>query len=191
MPDVAPAFKALRGKHKDLPAGKEDGNVYFCTDEGMMYVDYADADGAVQRTQIYGYTPYSTDEHACGAWIDGKTFYRKTLVFDADFSDHISSNTTANKQPNWVYYQFDKPYVDKYIKVEGTAHVTSRSSATHAAEFGITDPGQWQPIPRVCPDACEDYSIGFGDFVSDEIGVLFGYLYYTATVYLTIEYTRL
>lgn len=49
---------------------------------------------------------------------------------------------------------------------------------------------QWQPIPRVCPDACEEYSIGFGDFTATNIGVLFGNKYTFATIYLTIEYLK-
>lgn len=49
--------------------------------------------------------------------------------------------------------------------MEGTAFCTSDKH----------EDGVWQPIPRIVPDACEDYSIGFGDFnaATGKIGVLF------------------
>lgn len=141
---------------------------------------------------------YSTDEIAIGTWIDGKTIYKKTIVYTADFSANIENNATledgtepTDKKTNWTYYTFDEPFIDQYIKIEGIAHCTSESTANKAKKLGVEDTGQWQPIPRVCPDACENYSIGFGDLISEKIGVLFGYLYYTAEIYLTIEYTKI
>ena len=141
---------------------------------------------------------YSTDEQAVGIWVDGKTIYQKTIIYTADFSKNIESNKTqadgtpaTNPKNNWIYYTFNEPFIDQYIKIEGVALCTSESTAKKATTAGTVDNGQWQPIPRVCPDACENYSIGFGDLISEKIGILFGYLYYTAKIYLTVMYTKL
>lgn len=53
-----------------------------------------------------------------------------------------------------------------------------------------TASGSWQPIPRVCPDALTQYSIGFGDLNPTSIGVLFGTSYTGAKIYFTIEYVK-
>ena len=151
-------------------------------------------DGKIPAEQL---PAYSTDEVIVGTWIDGRPIYRITLVYEADFSANINSNATpedggkpTNPKTNWIYYTFDEPFIDQYIKVEGMALCTSESTAKKATSAGTTDAGQWQPIPRVCPDACENYSIGFGDLIPEKIGILFGYLYYTAEIYLTIEYIK-
>ena len=66
--------------------------------------------------------------------------------------------------------------------MEGTAFCTSEKHPD----------GVWQPIPRIVADACQDYSIGFGDFktVDGKVGVLFGIKYYTAKIYLTVDYVK-
>ena len=140
---------------------------------------------------------YSTEEQVVGTWIDGKDIYQRTFVYSADFSKNIDSNKTqedgtpaTNPKTNWIYYNFDEPFIDQYIKVEGVARCTSESTSKKVATSGEEDMGQWQPIPRVCPDACENYSIGFGDLIPEKMGILFGYLYYTAEIYLTFLYTK-
>lgn len=46
-------FKQLRGKRVDLDAQElHDGYAYFCVDDGTFHIDYADADGNLQRKQI-------------------------------------------------------------------------------------------------------------------------------------------
>lgn len=46
-------WKPFRGNRADLDAiEKHDGYVYFCTDDGALFFDYADADGNLQRKQI-------------------------------------------------------------------------------------------------------------------------------------------
>lgn len=158
------------------------------------------ANGTVPAEQlpVYSYSQiYSTDEVVVGTWIDGKPIYRKTINYTADFSKNIESNKTqadgsaaTNPKNNWIYYTFDEPFIDQYISIEGTALCTSESTANRAKSAGVEDAGSWQPIPRVCPDACENYSIGFGDLIPERIAILFGYLYYTAEIYLTVEYTK-
>ena len=46
-------WKPFRGSRAALDAvEKHDGYVYFCTDDGSLFFDYADADGNLQRKQI-------------------------------------------------------------------------------------------------------------------------------------------
>jgi len=46
-------WKLFRGNSADLDAvAKHDGWIYFCTDNGALFFDYADADGVLQRKQI-------------------------------------------------------------------------------------------------------------------------------------------
>jgi hypothetical protein len=46
-------WKPFRGSRTALDAiEKHDGYVYFCTDDGSLFFDYADVDGSLQRKQI-------------------------------------------------------------------------------------------------------------------------------------------
>lgn len=120
---------------------------------------------------------YSTEEQVSGAWIDGRTIYKRTVVYSQTF-------TSTN---HWAYYIFADHEDTKdmaptqYIKIEGSALVYSEVHSTAPC---------WQPIPRICPDATVDYSIGMGDFQTNKIGVLFGEKYTSATIYLTFEYLK-
>lgn len=119
--------------------------------------------------------PYSTtEEQAIGTWIDGRTIYRRTFVW-------TESPLPSNK---WSYYQKDDLAalnIGQYLDAYGMAYCTSASA---------TASGSWQPVPRVCPDALTQYSIGFGDLNPTSIGVLFGTSYTGATIYFTIEYVK-
>lgn len=132
--------------------------------------NYDDLSGKPELGSIYS----STEERAIGTWIDGKTIYRKTIVY------------TVNPLPasKWAYYKeadLAALNIDQYVNMSGIALCYS----TKATEIPL-----WQPIPRVCPDAVAEYSIGFGDLKSEQIGVLFGTEYTGATIYFTIEYTK-
>lgn len=49
----------------------------------------------------------------------------------------------------------------------------------------------WQPLPRVVPDDCISYSIGFGDLNSERIGALFGTAYISINeIYVTVYYVK-
>lgn len=75
--------------------------------------------------------------------------------------------------------------VDFFLDCTGTAYTTVFPESA-SKEFSA-----WQPIPRVVPDACEDYSIGPGDLRPTQIGVLFGTAYITITdIYLTLTYVK-
>lgn len=46
-------WKPFRGNRADLDAvEKHDGYVYFCTDDGTLFFDYADLNGDLQRKQV-------------------------------------------------------------------------------------------------------------------------------------------
>jgi hypothetical protein len=46
-------FKILRGNRSGLnDLAKNDGYVYFCTDDGSLHIDYIDENGSLQRKQI-------------------------------------------------------------------------------------------------------------------------------------------
>lgn len=119
---------------------------------------------------------YSTEEQAIGTWINGKSVYQKTLVYE------------VNPLPSsgWAYYKFSENEiaemsVDQFVDMRGTCSCYSDKA---------TETPLWQPIPRVCPDALSEYSIGAGDFGVSKVGILFGTAYTGATIYLTIEYTK-
>lgn len=44
-------FKVHRGKEANLPAAKNDGWAYFCTNTGNFYIDWADG-GKLTRAQV-------------------------------------------------------------------------------------------------------------------------------------------
>lgn len=47
-------WKAFKGNRAELDAvPKHDGYIYFCVDNGTLFFDYTDADGALQRKQIH------------------------------------------------------------------------------------------------------------------------------------------
>ena len=80
-------WKPFRGNRADLEAiEKHDGYVYFCTDDGSLFFDYADADGNLQRQQISAkdaetLTGYTFDQiiSEAQAYTDEKT---KTVTDD-------------------------------------------------------------------------------------------------------------
>lgn len=116
---------------------------------------------------------YSTIETPVGLWIDGSVIYRKTFTL-------LDYTLPTNK---WCYIRDGVPELNikQYIGCSGTALCYSNVHKDNPA---------WQPIPRVCPDANETYNIGFGDFDSEKIGVLFGTGFTKVSVYLTIDYIK-
>lgn len=114
---------------------------------------------------------YSENEYVIGKWVDGRNIYRRTIIYEQEFGGIISSGYTEDgtysaKTNHWAYTEVMADVnVDQYIKIEGTAFCKSDRHPD----------GVWQPIPRIVPDECYDYSIGCGDFntTSGEIGVLF------------------
>lgn len=116
---------------------------------------------------------YSTTEKVVGVWIDGSPIYRKTFTY-LDFT------LPTNK---WCYLREGVPELNikQYISCSGTALCYSNVHKDNPV---------WQPIPRVCPDANEAYNIGFGDFDSEKVGILFGTGFTKVSVYLTIEYIK-
>lgn len=122
---------------------------------------------------------YSTEESVSGQWIDGRPIYRKVVT--------INSVTFSNNE-YWARYYFTTQEVaamnvDFYTNVRGMVKTTS--DVTSAAD------NTWQPIPRICPDAIADYSIGVGDLTADTVGVLFGTRYTgAAPIYLILDYVK-
>ena len=45
-------FKILRGHKGKIPSTKTDGNCWYTTDESMLYIDYTDDDGTLQRKAL-------------------------------------------------------------------------------------------------------------------------------------------
>lgn len=46
-------FKQMRGARSSLDSQPlHDGYAYFCVDDGTFHIDYADANGVLQRKQI-------------------------------------------------------------------------------------------------------------------------------------------
>lgn len=122
---------------------------------------------------------YSSTEIVSGQWIDGRPIYRRTLTF--------SANNDISTSKNWVRYYLSSSEqaemnLDFYINIRGMVKASSVST---------TATGSWQPVPRICPDAVEEYSIGLGDLTSTAVGVLFGSSYTAISVmYLTIDYVK-
>lgn len=143
-------------------------------DKGYL-TEHQDISGKADKNN---YTRFSTEETRIGTWINGKPIYRKTIVYTCE---------DLTKTKYWAYYPSDTTgteisdlNIDSYVGMNGVTFCANQAVAT----------GAWQPIPRVCPDANESYNIGFGDLKPTRVGVLFGNKYLSATVYLTIEYTK-
>lgn len=119
---------------------------------------------------------YSNTESVSGQWVDGRPIYRTVLTF---------TNPTMSKQ--WIRRNFTSTEqsamnIDFYLNIRGMAKCTSASTSAT---------GMWQPVPRICPDAVEEYSIGVGDLDSTVIGVLFGISYTgVETMYLILDYVK-
>lgn len=145
------------------------------TNDSGFLTEHQDISGKADENN---FTKYSTDEQRIGTWIDGKPIYRKTLVYT------VADLTTTKF---WAYYPADVNGTE--ISSLNIDTYTGMSGVTFCANQAVTA-GAWQPIPRVCPDANEAYNIGFGDLKPTRVGVLFGNKYLSATVYLTIEYTK-
>lgn len=120
---------------------------------------------------------YSNNESVSGQWIDGRPIYRKVITF---------TNPTMSKQwvrRNFTTTEISEMNVDFYLNVRGMAKCTSTST---------TATGTWQPVPRICPDAVEEFSIGVGDLKADVVGVLFGTSYTAVEVmYLILDYVKI
>lgn len=144
------------------------------SDEVQSLLDKADVSANKNK-----YNNYSTTETKIGTWIDGKPIYRKTIVYTCE---------DLTKTKYWAYYPADTNATD--ISQLNIDTYTSMSGVTFCTNEVVTA-GAWQPIPRVCPDANENYNIGFGDLKPTRVGVLFGKKYLSATVYLTLEYTKI
>lgn len=148
------------------------GKTYERANTGQSWEDWA-----IVSSRAYTSLPVysSTEEQAIGTWIDGRTVYRKILSWNAN---PLASN-------KWTYYKENDLAalnIDYYINLFGFCQCYSENAATTAL---------WQPIPRICPDANADYSIGIGDLSGTNIGILFGVKYTGATnIYLTIEYVK-
>lgn len=119
---------------------------------------------------------YSNSESVSGQWVDGRPIYRTVLTF---------TSPTMSKQ--WVRRNFttaeqSSMNIDFYLNVRGMAKCKSESA---------TATGTWQPVPRICPDAVEEYSIGVGDLAANVVGVLFGTSYTEVEVmYLILDYVK-
>lgn len=144
-------------------------------DLGTVITAHQDISGKADKNN---YTRFSTEETRIGTWINGKPIYRKTIVYTCE---------DLTKTKYWAYYPSDTTgteisdlNIDSYVGMSGVTFCANQAVTT----------GAWQPIPRVCPDANEAYNIGFGDLKPTRVGVLFGNKYLSATVYLTIEYTK-
>lgn len=143
-------------------------------DKGYL-TEHQDISGKADKNN---YTRFSTEETRIGTWIDGKPIYRKTIVYTCE---------DLTKTKFWAYYPSDTTGTE--ISSMNIESYVGMSGVTFCANQAVTA-GAWQPIPRVCPDANEAYNIGFGDLKPTRVGVLFGNKYLSATVYLTIEYTK-
>lgn len=124
--------------------------------------------GFISSEEVFN---YSTSPTVVGTWIDGSTIYRKTFV--------VENYTLPTKK--WLYIR------DEVAALNIRQYVDAKGVALCYSEVADDTP-TWQPVPRVCPDANEDYNIGFGDFSSERIGVLFGQKYTSVSVWLTVDY---
>lgn len=117
---------------------------------------------------------YSDVELPVGTWIDGRTIYSKTFYVN---------NPTVNTG-HWTFISMTEGMnVDIFIKLEGMVKVTIKPN-TVTYEY-------WQPLPRVVPDDCSSYSIGFGDIDSDRVGIIFGTAYTSIKeIYTTVYYVK-
>lgn len=132
--------------------------------------------GFITAADIAENNEFSTlEEKAIGKWFDGRTIYRMTFNWTASLA--------TNKQAYYHGTDLTACNIDQYIRCYGIASCT----ATADDESSVTN---WQPIPRVSPDAFAEYSIGFGDLDPDSIGILFGTKYTQANIYFTIEYVK-
>lgn len=102
-------IKFLRGNHTSLDTTqKQDGYVYFCMDDGSIYIDYTDSNGVVQRKQLNakdaetlgGYDLTAISDYATKELIEDlkpEICYYSTL---SNAITDIESNTTENSITN-------------------------------------------------------------------------------------------
>lgn len=122
---------------------------------------------------------YSTTEIVVGQWIDERPIYRKTLVF--------SSESSTFNNSHWAYYNFT---IEEVSNMNMDYIINIRGMASCYSDQSVSAP-TWQPIPRICPDAIAEYSIGVGDLNKDIVGVLFGSKYTNIPkIYLNIDYVK-
>lgn len=156
----------LKGPKGDTGAQGEAGADGYSPVKG---VDYWTNEDKADMLPHYS----TTQKQPVGVWIDGRTVYRKVIHW------------TVNQLPSnkWVYYE-EQDLADlnivQYVDCKGMARCTSINDANAV----------WQPIPRICPDAVTQYSIGFGDLNGEKIGVLFGTSYLSADIYITVDYVE-
>ena len=63
--------KFLRGNHTSLDTTqKQDGYIYFCMDDGSVYIDYTDSNGIVQRKQLNAKDAETLDGYDITAILD-------------------------------------------------------------------------------------------------------------------------
>lgn len=63
--------KFLRGNHTSLDTTqKQDGYIYFCMDDGSVYIDYTDSNGVVQRKQLNAKDAETLDGYDITAILD-------------------------------------------------------------------------------------------------------------------------
>jgi hypothetical protein len=64
-------IKFLRGNHTSLDTTqKQDGYIYFCMDDGSVYIDYTDSNGVVQRKQLNAKDAETLDGYDITAILD-------------------------------------------------------------------------------------------------------------------------
>jgi hypothetical protein len=88
-------FKPFRGSRSALDATPtQDGNVYFCTDDGSLHFDYVDADGNLHRKQINA----KNAETLCGMTLDEIRQSCSTFVqADWNQTDETQNDYIKNK----------------------------------------------------------------------------------------------
>ena len=90
-------FKQMRGKRANLDTQeKHDGYAYFCIDDGTFHIDYADADGNLQRKQIIA-SKSATITLPVSSWVGDTEPYSQAVTL----SD-VTVNSKIDIQPNII-----------------------------------------------------------------------------------------
>ena len=104
----------------------------------LQYTKTTDAPGSGTWTpQGVPALHYSTDEHVIGTWIDGKTLYEKTILFN---NETIDANGYVEKQLSQSIYGLDKALFQKIIHVANGDYyeLNSQIASTTFANYAIT-----------------------------------------------------
>ena len=113
-------FKAFRGKKSEMPVEYHDGYIYFTTDEGKLYIDAKQRNGAIERFLInpeQNKTAGVASDTTQG-WNSNPSFIgEKDMIYIyTDYQqDQNGNNVPGIKIGDGMAYLIDSPFIDTSI----------------------------------------------------------------------------